>query len=333
MCVFALASIQRFHAGPPLLYDEPKNPLPNHYYDGASCSRRICQADPSDKVTLAVGVGLSRSRMQIGQTARLAAVPRRPTSPAGRISYYATKGPPDKRRARKVLRQSRHSHRGPKKGRRMRLCVTNLLLLAIAGSLPAQTSAPARDSAQTGKPSVAEQQPLRPGDVVRLRIWREPDLSGDFQVNEAGVVVFPMLGPTSVTSLSSASLRDSLVRGYQVFLRNPSVQVVLLRRVNVFGAVRNPGLYPVDPTMALGDVLAAAGGATAQGVPDEVRLVRAGKVISGNLSRDTRLADLPLQSGDQVVVPERSWVSQNTALVAAGITGAVSVFIALLNRR
>jgi protein involved in polysaccharide export with SLBB domain len=170
---------------------------------------------------------------------------------------------------------------------------------------------------------------LQPGDIVRLRIWREPDLSGDFPVDEGGMVVFPKIGPRRVAGESSSSLKGFLVKAYQVYLRNPSIDVVLLRRVNVLGAVRTPGLYPVDPTMLLADVIAAAGGATPQGKADEVHLIRAGKTVTAHLTGGTRLAELEIQSGDQLFIPERNWVSRNSAVVAAALSAVVSLVIAL----
>lgn len=203
-----------------------------------------------------------------------------------------------------------------------------LIVLSATGASAQATSAPpAALSAQRGARDSAGT--LRPGDIVRLRIWREPDLSGDFPVDEGGLVVFPKIGPLKVVGESPMWLKDTLVKSYQVYLRNPSIDVILLRRVNVLGAVRNPGLYPVDPTMLIADVIAAAGGATPQGKSDEVQLLRGGKTVTANLTGGTLVADLHIQSGDQLFVPERSWVSRNSGVVAAALSATVSLFIAL----
>jgi polysaccharide export outer membrane protein len=170
---------------------------------------------------------------------------------------------------------------------------------------------------------------LRSGDIVRLRIWREPDLSGDFIIDESGAVVFPKVGPLRVLGTSSAALRDTLIKSYQVYLRNPSIDVTFLRRINVLGAVMRPGLYPVDPTMTLADVLALAGGATPLGKPDEVQLLRGNQTVTATLATGTRVGDLPIQSGDQLFVPERSWITRNSAVVAAALTASVSLLIAV----
>jgi polysaccharide biosynthesis/export protein len=173
---------------------------------------------------------------------------------------------------------------------------------------------------------------LASGDMIRLKIWREPDLSGDFQVDEQGRVVFPKLGPMHVTQLSADSLKAMLVRSYTTYLRDPSVEVTLLRRVNVLGAVRSPGLYQVDQTETIGDVLAQAGGATPDGKPDQVELRRGGSGTGVKLQRNTQLFSSGLQSGDQLWVPQRSWFARNTTtIVGAGIT-ATAIIIATVLR-
>jgi protein involved in polysaccharide export with SLBB domain len=126
------------------------------------------------------------------------------------------------------------------------------------------------------------------------------------------------------------SLKAALIRDYRVYLNNPSIEVMFLRRINVLGAVRLPGLYPVDPTMTLSDVIAAAGGPTPIGEPDKARLIRNGRAIDAALTRETRVSEMRLHSGDQVFVPERSWFTRNSAVVAAALTATVSLMIAFV---
>lgn len=168
---------------------------------------------------------------------------------------------------------------------------------------------------------------LQPGDQVQLKIWREPDLSGVFVVADDGVVVFPKIGPVVVGRLSADSLRTLLVAQYSVSLRDPAIEVIVLRRVTVVGAVRNPGFYYADPTVTVTGALALAGGVTSEGNRKRIELLRGSKRTSIDLSRETTLADSPLQSGDQVSVPERSWLSRNTGVVTGALT-AVAILIA-----
>jgi len=173
---------------------------------------------------------------------------------------------------------------------------------------------------------------VRPGDVIRLRIWREPDWSGEFPVDEDGSVIFPRVGRYDVRLDTPESLRERLLAEYRQYLRNPSIEITVLRRVRIIGAVHEPGLHLVDPTITVADALALAGGATPIGDPDKIRIIRDGVQIAVDIRQDTRIGDSPIQSGDQILVPERSWVSRNAAVVAAAITGSVSLVIALFLR-
>lgn len=180
--------------------------------------------------------------------------------------------------------------------------------------------------------STGESSGIQPGDIIRLQIWREPDLSGEFAVDQAGTVTFPMLGPVSITNETAVSLKARLVTAYQEYLRNPSIEVTLLRRINILGAVKTPGLYPVDPTMTIADALALAGGATPDGNRHEIELIRGGQRTTVKLADALRISDLALRSGDQLFVPERSWISRNPGLIATAVSAGVSLIIAVFLR-
>jgi polysaccharide biosynthesis/export protein len=216
-------------------------------------------------------------------------------------------------------------HRGRAAARHWRLASILTLSLAVARPALSQSSNPRPDSVSNGAGL------LLPGDLIRLKIWREPDLSGEFQVNTSGQAVFPKLGSMDLNGVSPDSLKQVLVADYSRFLRDPAIEVTVLRRVNVLGAVRNPGLYPLDPTMTVADAVALAGGATSDGKVDKVELRRDQEKLMVDLSRRTRLSTTPIQSGDQLFVPQKSWASRNTVVVAAG-TAVTTVVVALLIR-
>lgn len=198
-----------------------------------------------------------------------------------------------------------------------------LVLLALGTLLPGAGAA----QTMPGDGSLSSQT-LRPGDVVRLAIWREPDFSGEFTVDRSGVIVLPRLGDVQVLDLDPGTLKETLLEGYRRYLVNPSIEITILRRVNVMGAVQRPGLYPVDPTVTIADVLALAGGSTPIGDPSKIRLIRDGEVISTTLGEGTRIGESPIRSGDQIVVPERSWITRNAGVVAASISAVVTLIVA-----
>ncbi len=176
----------------------------------------------------------------------------------------------------------------------------------------------------------ADGQSPRPGDVVRLQVWREPDLSGEFPVDADGFVVLPRIGAVQASQLSTDALKQLLVDSYAVYLNHAAIDVEVLRRVQVLGEVRNPGVYTLAPTMTVADALAVAGGRTGQGHSHRLDLIRDGERVAVNLSPEERIGDSPIRSGDQLYVPERSWWARHSAIVSSAITASASLLIALI---
>lgn len=204
-----------------------------------------------------------------------------------------------------------------------------MAIRSLVLALSALLALPLTASAQVDPGRAAfGQQTLKPGDVVQLAIWREPDFSGEFTVDEAGYVTLPRLGEIRVIEFSSAELQAELLTRYQQFLRNPSIEIRILKRIRILGSVREPGLYPVDATISIADALALAGGVTPDGRQDRIELRRAGETVVAELDVNQLLADTPLRSGDQLFVPQRSWFSRNTNVIAAGIGAVVTLIVA-----
>ena len=181
-----------------------------------------------------------------------------------------------------------------------------------------------RGTAQTPlRPSVTSTT-LRPGDALRLRIWREPELSGDFMVDEHGDVTLPRLGRRSVRDVPIDSVRARVVRDYDEILKDVTIEVTPLYRVRITGAVRNPGLFTVDPTMTVADAVGLAGGVSPQGRSGRVLLMRDGQLFS-SLAPGARLVELALRPADELQVPERSWLSRNAGLAIGAVSATASL--------
>lgn len=205
--------------------------------------------------------------------------------------------------------------------------ILSLTLLGLAAAGCGSTDEPLPSPSPS---DIQSSYPLRPGDVIRLEIWREPTLSGEFIVNETGEVTLPKIGTLVADELTASELEATVRERYDHYLRNPSIEVVMLRRVNILGAVRAPGLYPVDPTMTLRDAVALAGGVMPNGRNDQVDLLRGGENRTVAVTGATRVGDLGLRSGDQLYVPERSWLSRNAGVVASVASTVLSVTASLI---
>jgi protein involved in polysaccharide export with SLBB domain len=141
-------------------------------------------------------------------------------------------------------------------------------------------------------------------------------------VDERGEITLPRLGRIRVIDHSADVLQESLRKEFSAFLRNPSVEVVVLRRIGVHGEVRRPQLYMVDLTMTVRDVIALAGGVLETGNPNRVTIVRGGEEIRLDREEIASFATAELRSGDQVVVGRRNWFALNPI---AAITTAATV--------
>lgn len=175
---------------------------------------------------------------------------------------------------------------------------------------------------------------IRPGDVVKVDVWREPDYTREYLVDTRGLINLPQLGLLRVAGRTPDWLSDSITAGYRRVLANPSITVTVMMRVTVTGEVGHPGVFPVDPTTSVGELLALAGGPTPFGNRNKIQLVRSGRVVVTSLDAGTVLQRSPVQSGDQLFVPRRGWMARNGQYFINGaISVASAVTVALLVRR
>ena len=202
--------------------------------------------------------------------------------------------------------------------------------IGLASTLLGMTPLVGLDSAraQTATESVAEPaNSLLPGDVIRVEIWREEDLSGEFQVDEEGGVVLPLLGKKQVLGISPDDLRDQLSEEYAQYLVNSAVNVTLLRRIIVLGEVRVAGQYTVDATNSVADVIARAQGVTPGGNAEDIVLVRDGRRLRTGITGMESLQEAGIRSGDQIIVGRRSWASRNFSSMVGIISILANVFV------
>ena len=204
-------------------------------------------------------------------------------------------------------------------------------VLALAGCATSNQNAAVVAPIQAGSEASASYS-LEPGDVLRVLVWREKDLGGDFRVDELGRVTLPMLGVFKVGAVQWYQLRDSLLTLYSKELKNPSVTLTPMRRVQVLGEVTKPGNYLADPTLSLAGLVALAGGATPGGDLRRVRVVRGGQTIVRSASVESLLINADVRSNDQIFVDRRAWLERNGAFVASAIISTASILVALIRR-
>ena len=186
-------------------------------------------------------------------------------------------------------------------------------------SPPPQQPAAIQPQAIPGPQASANQalEAVGAGDMLRITVFRNPELSTDTRVTEQGTISFPLIGDVPVTGLTPQQVGNRIADKLRAgkFVVNPEVSVALAqvnsRQVSVLGNVTKPGRYPIDNVNSrLLDFIAAAGGVTGTG-SDSVTVVqvRDGKTLKTDVNLDnmfrqgdTVAANMDLQPGDTIFV-------------------------------
>lgn len=192
----------------------------------------------------------------------------------------------------------------------------------LAASLFAQDpdkrpSTPAAPTATDGvaKPVAELEYRIGPQDVVRIDVWKEPDITRTIPVRPDGKISLPLLNDVQASGLTSMQLAGSIREGLTKYLTNPQVTVTVTeinsRRIYVTGEVNRPGPLPLLPNMTVLQALSGASGFTQFAKLKGIYVLRneAGKqvklpfnykdVVRGNHPEQ----NIPLLSGDVIVVP------------------------------
>jgi polysaccharide biosynthesis/export protein len=200
-----------------------------------------------------------------------------------------------------------------------RLGLPSFLLLACLLPGYAQEPTSAQKTEPAPKPAVSAtndaEYKIGPQDVLRIDVWKEPDISRTIPVRPDGKITLPLLNDVQASGLTAMQLAESLREGLSKFLTSPQVTVTVSeinsRRVYLTGEVTRPGALPLLPNMTVLQALASGGGFTQFARLKNIYVMRTenGKqvkhpfnykeVVKGNLAEQNIL----LQSGDVIVVP------------------------------
>lgn len=146
---------------------------------------------------------------------------------------------------------------------------------------------------------------LGPGDKLRVTVFNETDLSGDYEVSDQGMVALPLIGQVKVAGKTLSETDDLIAQKYGAnYLVNPrvSVEVLNYRPFFILGEVRSPGGYPYVSGMTVLNAVALAGGYTPRADKSDILL----KHANSPTSKEQRVPeDYPVLPGDVIRVTER----------------------------
>jgi protein involved in polysaccharide export with SLBB domain len=190
------------------------------------------------------------------------------------------------------------------------------LLLSACGAIGSDqvgtsSTAPIGTSASTGTSTgrsalgASAQLRFAPGDKIRVTVFGEDKLSGEYQIDTAGTVSLPLAGTVEAAGLTKPELEQALTAKLKSeYLRNPKVTVAVLsfRPFYVLGEVQKPGEYPYRDGLNVLSAIAIAGGATYRANNSIVLIQRSG---TNEMVEFPQSPTTPVLPGDVVRLQER----------------------------
>jgi polysaccharide export outer membrane protein len=170
-------------------------------------------------------------------------------------------------------------------------------------------------------PGVHAQQPtdyrLGPGDIVRISVYNNPDLTTEAQITQEGRINFPLIGQVQIGGMEKGQAEQLIAKRLSDggFVVKPQVNVLVLgyksQQISVLGQVNRPGKYPIEQASTLADLLAIAGGVAPNGgdIVTHITKTADGKTTKRDIDINEALKNgdmeknFPVANGDIIFVP------------------------------
>ena len=147
---------------------------------------------------------------------------------------------------------------------------------------------------------------LGPNDRVRIIVFGQPTLTGEYNLDGNGVLAFPLIGNVPANGSTTSELQQKIAAKLQPdYLVNPNVsaEIVTRRPFYVVGEVQKPGNYPYVTDITAVNAVAMAGGFTRRARKNDFYIKRVG--TDGKMVRIAAKSGTVLRPGDTLEVPER----------------------------
>jgi polysaccharide export outer membrane protein len=154
-------------------------------------------------------------------------------------------------------------------------------------------------------------------DVLRISVWRNPELSVDVPVRPDGNISVPLLDDIRAEGLTPQELKDVLTRELAEYITAPDVTVMVIqmnsRFVSVLGGVPNETRVPLTRDLRVLEAIASVGGFSTFAQKSDVRIVRRnpdGTETEYRFDYDAYIkgkapgTNIVLRNGDTIIVPE-----------------------------
>ena len=158
----------------------------------------------------------------------------------------------------------------------------------------------------------SEEYTIGASDVLRITVWRNPELSADVPVRPDGMISVPLVNEVQAEGKTPTQLKDELTTRLTEFISNPVITVVVLqvnsKRVYVLGEVVRSGPIGLESDLRVLDAISAAGGFGPFANTKKIRILREGSEIRFDykafLKGSSPESNILLLPGDTIVVPD-----------------------------
>jgi polysaccharide export outer membrane protein len=168
---------------------------------------------------------------------------------------------------------------------------------SVLGACSSTASAPAGSTVST-------EYRLDAGDQLRITVFNEPELTGQFVVGSSGAIAYPLVGSVQAAGRTVPEFTEALQTALGTYVRAPSVSVEVTnyRPFFILGEVQRPGTYPYSASLTVLNAVATAGGFTYRANRGRVYIRHA----NGTEEHDYNLTvATPVLPGDTVRIGER----------------------------
>ena len=155
---------------------------------------------------------------------------------------------------------------------------------------------------------------LGAGDVLKITVYNNADLSLETKVSEAGTISYPLIGDVQVVGLTVSAAEKKIAKLLDTggFVKKPQINILVTlyqsKMISVLGSVLKPGRYPLDRATNLADMLALVGGATADGSDLVTIIGKKGKKeydLHNIVDKGESAQNIPLEGGEIIYVHAR----------------------------
>jgi polysaccharide biosynthesis/export protein len=169
----------------------------------------------------------------------------------------------------------------------------------------------AKDAVPVPGVAVDKSYVIGPEDHLAVRVWREPELSGQFMVRPDGRISLPLVNEIQAAGLTPEQLASSIALSLARYMNHPEVSIAVAqvnsRKFYIQGEVQKPGAYSLAVPTTVLEALVNAGGFREFANTKKITILRGGKnVLKFNYKDVTRgkntEQNVLLQPGDQIIV-------------------------------